>query len=1272
MGNDYKIFLDEEQKAAVEYNGSKPLIVDAGPGSGKTRVIIERVVYLINELKQDPSSMLVITFTNKAADELKARLKKHSMLTIDQINQMRISTIHSFCRYVISNFEEYPYNLLKRNGERGLFLQKHKEELGFIKDSFLRNKEVNHAYNKYSQYSTFKVDTEGLISYIEENELVSDEFKSFIERYYENHELWQYPSKKELDTLGFKDDLYNSRYLKIAESYPKYLELLEREHVSDQDYLLIKSKEILRNENNLKNLKFTNILIDEFQDTDPNQMAIFEELLKISNTFMVVGDVDQSIYGFRGAYPKFFVKWAQDDRFERIVLKNNYRSTKEIVGFNEELISQQRENKKELVSKNDFKMPVYNLFNRDIYEQAENIVKIVKHMKDTGKIEKYSDIAILFRARNKKIFTILDLFDEEGIPYYLKGINDLFNQDEVKAVIALYWYLLPHDNLYLRPYEDEWLSLNAFTNVYYKSSKIFKLSKETREILRQLELNYHIKVKDKEKKVYFKHTNKDSKIKRYKGVFNRSDEILAEIFEDLPRPDLSKCSRSDLIELGITNEFDLDFFEKLNEIKRIVEDEDLEFYEKPTTLQLFYKLINISGYHDEILTNNDHESYKASLNLSLISEIISDYESIIGKWNINGLFNYLSGILTKYSCPINDIEANADKVHIMTIHKSKGLEYPVVILGSLEEGSFPKKFDEKRETGRYVYGKANYYTPNEYLEFKPDTIQEEASNYDKEEKRVIYVGTTRAEELLILSNLEKKDKPMPLIIANITRTYPKIRELNLNNLDVLKKVKPRDIKEDDLIKLNFEKINSDYLFCPKKYNLLNNLSYRNTQNNINFINDLLHIILSSIHKRSLKETINDEIIKETIDTVLNSYSISSENILNEVLGKLDNIIWYWQEFGKNYNILDYNLKLLKDYENFEVFGKIDLLVSENDNQASIIKFITSTENIFNMEEYLSNCNFYGVLMKSHGNYKNLSIKNIIVHSIADKKQFIIDYDDTSIKKIENIFENIINNQFKESDNCDNCEFCNVICRNNNEIIFKNKFLEISNELISEFESNDNCNVNKQNNYRLSKHNVYNLYNYIPEEKRKYYDFEDVQISDEILKYKNGSLTLIKKFSSDLIDFIQYISNDVLDSQIKKICLVPIPSSTKNRNIFSSMKKTIRLIEKVDSHELIKFGDGCERKIINLNELLIRTTDVNTAHKINSPRPSYEDHINSIEFNKDIIDDLEGCTFILLDDITTTGTIMDACEDILCNNGIEKQNIYKFALAETVRDGNEKT
>lgn len=1029
-----EIKLDAEQEEAVTYNGDKPLIIDAGPGSGKTRVIIERVVYLINELNVNPSSILLITFTNKAADELKERLKGHNKLTFSQIEDMKVGTIHSFCRHVLNIFSKYPYNYLVRNGERSLFLQKHRHSLGFEKEAFFRNFEMNNIYNKYNEYMTFNVDSEELINFIKDEVEVSVSYSRYIEDFYNNHEIWEYPDRKEIKILGFNNDLYNARYLKIAESFPDYLKLLEKEKVCDQNYLLLKAYELLLDDNNLNALPFTNILIDEFQDTDPNQMKIFKLLLKIKDTFTIVGDIDQSIYGFRGAYPNFFAEWAKDPSFKRIVLKNNYRSTRDIVNFNELLIKQQRPVEKELVAVNGSSSPVYNLLNQDDQNQAKNIAKILKHLKETGKIEKYSDVGIFFRSNNPKIRTILDEFDKEDIPYYLKGIEDFIYQNEVKATLALFWYLMPHDNLELRKYEDEWLSLHAFTDVYYDASDIFKLSKKTKKVLRNLENEYRKDLKNTEKKVYYKVESKTSRIKSLKGVFNRSDDILKEIFKIVEKPNLTKLSRDDFIELGIRNKNDLNLFEKLNEINNLINNEKINVFDKPTTLELFYKLININGFLDNVLDRDDYESRKIGMNISLISQIIQDYEHIMGKWNYGGLFNYLSGILHTYSCPMNDLEDNSDKVHVMTIHKSKGLEYPVVIVASLENEHFPKIFSHEKYNSRYIYGKPNFYTPFHCLEYKPNTIYEEELNYNNEEERIIYVATTRAKELLILSNLDNRHVPMPFIISDLKKKYRRLHALDMKNLEVLKKVKPRKINQyEQFTRLSFENINYDFLNCPIKYYLLNNVKYRNFNKYRLFIDNLMHIILNNIHRRSLIEEINENTIRNIFLTIMDSYSISSDNIYSEIAGLLDNLIDYWNIYGNNYEILKSNIHAAMSLDYCDLTGQIDLIIKNNDNEISIVKFITSFEEINDVDLFMENLCFYGALIRMNKDFKDYNIKNIILHSIKENKQkqieFNLENEKNAIDAVYYITKKIVSNIFSRNMSyCQKCEFNNVICK----------------------------------------------------------------------------------------------------------------------------------------------------------------------------------------------------------------------------------------------------
>ena len=343
----------------------------------------------------------------------------------------------------------------------------------------MRNYESGQVLKKYDEYALFEVDSEALISYIESKYVPSDEYLEYIDEYYRTHPDTQYPTKKEIKALKFRCDVYKARYLQIAKSYGDWIDLMEREHVCDQNYLLVKALEILSDEDNLKQVQYRNVLIDEFQDTDAIQMQIFEHLRTIADTFTVVGDADQSIYSFRAANPKFFNDYSKSDEFENMVLVNNYRSTSDIVSFNEKFIADKRVNPKDLRTDNESKMPVYMLENLRDDNEYRGIAYIVKNLKSSGKISKYSDVCILFRSHKDKK-DILDEFEREGIPFYLKGIDDLIYQDEVKAVLALLWYMLPFSPTRIAYYGDggQWINLSSFTDKYYESSKVFKLSKK--------------------------------------------------------------------------------------------------------------------------------------------------------------------------------------------------------------------------------------------------------------------------------------------------------------------------------------------------------------------------------------------------------------------------------------------------------------------------------------------------------------------------------------------------------------------------------------------------------------------------------------------------------------------------------------------------------------------------------------------------------------------------------------------------------------------------
>ena len=537
-----------------------------------------------------------------------------------------------------------------------------------------------------------------------------------------------------------------------------------------------------------------------------------------------------------------------------------------------------------------------------------------------------------------------------------------------------------------------------------------------------------LNLKENWKKAYYRKYKKNTRVRSYSGVFNLDEDIISDAFKHINTVDISQLDEKGFNKLGIKNKNDIHFFLELNKLKSLIYDEDISYYDKPTTLELFYKMINISGYHDDILQQKgDHEFKKVRLNLALISEIISDYENIMEKRNYTGLYDYIQGILRKYSCPINETEDNTHKVHIMTIHKSKGLEYPVVILGALQEGKTPREFKITNE---------KYHTPNRFLKYKPDDIDDEKKQYEDEELRTIYVATTRAEELLILSTVKSKNQLIPTFLSNIKRKYKRIINLDISKLNSIPKLEsPKDKKIEEITpNIQFEDITRDYLFCPIRYDLYNNTRYRNPLNNEKFIEMRMSQLLNRIHNQQN----NNIMTKDTIDLaayhMINTYNISSNEKYSKTIKILMNIGNYWDKYGKNYCILKNNVFVTLRMGHCDLNGIIDLIIKENENEISIVKFIGSIDRIDNMKKYMEFLTFYCYVLNEYGEYEKYTIKDMILHSLEENEKFTFRYNKNNnerlLKKLESITINITEDKFiKNSNKCTKCEYHNFTCFN---------------------------------------------------------------------------------------------------------------------------------------------------------------------------------------------------------------------------------------------------
>ena len=1042
---DENLFFDDDQKRAIEYDGEKPLIINAGPGSGKTRVIIERVAHLVKtKKKEDPNfsadSILVITFTRKATQELKERLINETDLDINDINKIRISTVHGFCRYLISQHEHLPYNYLNRHGERTLFFKKYKEKLGFEKNAFLYDHWIPKVLDKYDEYFSFKLNSNNLITFLE-NKMQNytrnnQRYERYIDNFYKNNE-YEYPNIKQLKKEHLSGPSYYYRWLNIAKSYNKFLDIMEKSSTCDDNTVLIKANNILEDKEFLENLKYKHILIDEFQDTDHYQKDIFDKLLEVSDSFTVVGDVDQSIYGWRGAYPENFVKFASENKDNTITLHNNYRSSRNIVEFNEELIKSSRDNliPKELRAKKKYKAPIYQLVSSSVDEEAERIAELIANLKADGKIKYYSDVAVLFR-RNKSVDNLIDPLEEREIGYYLKENNDFLDQNEVKALLTLFWYVMPYRKCELNHLGDEFLNLYGFTNEKYDSNEIFRLSESTMDLLKQTQFNFENNLKKRARIIYSSKRNKQINIK-YEDVFNLEEEIKKEIFDEIKMVDIADFDKNGLIEFGITNEDDLKFFLKLRNIKiRLFEDDSSE---KLSTLDLFYELLNVTSYFSEISIENNPNHVKIKKNLALFSHIIKDYESIMGEYDYEGLFIYLSRVLKGYSCFHDEFEEGFNKVHLLSMHSAKGLEYPVVIVGSIKQGICPLNYKNNELNSKpnfdlefveqdYYRSDELYPTPNKCLEYKEDDLDEDEKKYDAEELRTIYVATTRAKEILILSTIGDSSDEVPKFLHDLKiNPNVEIRELqpysivNIPNIESSKVFK----QTNDFPIINFENILNDYLYCEYRYDLANNTRFKVKLKNDKYVDMVLHKLLNSVHN-------DDEISLGKIDakirTIMDYHNIREFSNTYDIIR---NVREYWLEYGMHYEIMENNIKLFTQLQYCDLYSVIDLVIKE-DNKISIVHFVGSDESIKDIETYMICLLYYFSLLKDIDEFKDYEFNKIYLHSLKNNKRYEKVYSEEDEEDVldymEDVTRQIYEKKYNRRGDCENCEYFNSVCK----------------------------------------------------------------------------------------------------------------------------------------------------------------------------------------------------------------------------------------------------
>lgn len=385
--------LNKEQYAAVT-DTEGPVLVLAGAGSGKTRVLTSRIAYILDNELCDPTQILAITFTNKAANEMRERLIN---FVGDTASKMWISTIHSMClkilRSSIGRIDGYNQNFtVYSEVESERVIKKVIAELDLDGDSLLKNAKYHISYAKTNDISPDRYLTEG-------------------------------------DGKNLSD---------YALIYKRYEEVLKSSNAMDFDDLILKTYHLLEDDEEVRGYyanKFRYIHIDEFQDTNNLQYRIAKLLASVHGNIFAVGDDDQSIYGWRGAEIKNILGFSKDFKGSKVYkLQQNYRSTKKILDLANAVIKKNSvRSPKTLWTDNDEGVKIEYFPADDESAEARYAVNQIKSLVARG--AKYSDFAILMRVN-----AISRSYEQEllrnNIPFKVFGGFKFFERKEIKDLTA--------------------------------------------------------------------------------------------------------------------------------------------------------------------------------------------------------------------------------------------------------------------------------------------------------------------------------------------------------------------------------------------------------------------------------------------------------------------------------------------------------------------------------------------------------------------------------------------------------------------------------------------------------------------------------------------------------------------------------------------------------------------------------------------------------------------------------------------------------------------
>ena len=923
-------YANENQIKAIKTTEG-PLLIIAGPGTGKTYTLINRVMYLILEKNVEPENIMLVTFTDKAAKEIITRLSNELIKYNIRFNvdEMYIGTFHSVCLKLLK--EHIEYTNLKRNFR--------------VYDQF------DQQYFLFQNYwRTFNT--------IENINLVIEQKGSIWDRVAKLQKIINIISDELIDPISLSNS-ESEEAMVIAEIIYRYKSLREEHNFIDFSSIQTETYNMIINFENgvLDKLqeKIRYVMIDEYQDTNYIQEQLALLISSKNKNICVVGDDDQGLYRFRGATIRNILEFETHfDDCKKIVLNDNYRSEKDIINFYNNYMNStsgrgfsfewdkfriQKKINYSKQKKNNFQS-IGKIVSADRKTLNDDILSFIKRLKENKIISDYNQIAFLFRSvKNNKVLELANYLEENGISVYSPRSNLFFERTEIKLLFGVLLLMFPSIINLMKTNDKKWLT--SLYNYYHNCIKdtIKELNKAENK-----NLSNFIKVRAKEHLLLPEEN---------RGLDYSIAQLIYQLFQ----------------------------FELFSDIVTVDLRDGLKNTLRSRNIAIFIKHV---------------AKFEFNNNLSILTS--KNIEYMVNKLFTEFFLYLYQGGITEYE---DESEyAPSGCVAFLTIHQSKGLEFPIVVVDSLY--SIPREnLDELMINIIDNYSNREPFEPTKQLKY-----------FDF--WRLFYTAFSRAKELLILVGSKES--------RGISKYFEEhvnfIKEFNDYENLVVSKIKDSKLKKTYSFTTDIDL----YEESPIEYLFFKELGYPRVSYGAAIFGSLVHATIEDIHKAVLRGEqylINEEVINKWMMSNYDAISRAERNYLsprfleqanNQILSYFKKREYSWGSIKE----VEVPISLVK--ENYVLSGRVDLLEGK-DGKYEIIDFKTEKKpDLFKDKDKIDKTRkqleIYAHILEERYGYEISKLKiyytseelsNPIIEFKKDKHsiQNTIKYFDHIVNKIEN-------------------------------------------------------------------------------------------------------------------------------------------------------------------------------------------------------------------------------------------------------------------------------